>query len=266
MFFIDVFFHLWVYTVKCTSWVINPFRVRVWVRWSLCLSVIRPSPFSHSTSGQCKKKSTPDLRHYFPYLSRYYPNFALFLNWQQVVIVSHDSQYFAIRKRRCRCTKLHRIVKHIYICIYIWQVNFLSFIFLKIIVTCGLCYLCEGRWFQCIGYNYTANMDYMHGPRCPLHENPLKLILSTHSFMGPKSNHFESITHVCKLHPKFWSELSCSFACRAGASTGFSSTSTSTSTCKLRVRVRVQVLDYCMGPSPSTGWWVRVPAYMIHSI
>ena len=32
------------------------------------------------------------------------------------------------------------------------------------------------------------------------------------------------------------------------------------------VRVRVWVLDYCMSPSPSTGWWVRVPAYDLHSI
>ena len=40
---------------------------------------------------------------------------------------------------------------------------FFNIFFLK--VNCGLsivCYLCEGKyWFQCIGYDYTAYMDYM---------------------------------------------------------------------------------------------------------
>ena len=32
------------------------------------------------------------------------------------------------------------------------------------------------------------------------------------------------------------------------------------------VWVRVWVLDYYMSMSTSTGWWVRVPAYDLHSI
>ena len=39
----------------------------------------------------------------------------LFLNWQQVVNVSHDSQYVAKRKLKCHCIRLHRIIKQIYI-------------------------------------------------------------------------------------------------------------------------------------------------------
>ena len=39
-----------------------------------------------------------------------------FLNWLHVVIVSHDMiQLVAIHKLKCHCTKLHRIVKQIYI-------------------------------------------------------------------------------------------------------------------------------------------------------
>ena len=56
--------------------------------------IIRPSPFSHLTSGKCMKVLTSDFKKrlfstYFLILL----NFCfLFLNWQQVVIVSHDSQ------------------------------------------------------------------------------------------------------------------------------------------------------------------------------
>ena len=39
----------------------------------------------------------------------------LFLNWQQVVNVSHDSQYVAKRKLKCHWIRLHRIIKQIYI-------------------------------------------------------------------------------------------------------------------------------------------------------
>ena len=39
----------------------------------------------------------------------------LFLNWQQVVNVSHDSQYVAKRNLKCHWIKLHRIIKQIYI-------------------------------------------------------------------------------------------------------------------------------------------------------
>ena len=39
----------------------------------------------------------------------------LFLNWQQVVNVSHGSQYVAVHKLMCHCIKLHRIFKRIYI-------------------------------------------------------------------------------------------------------------------------------------------------------
>ena len=39
----------------------------------------------------------------------------LFLNWQQVVNVSHDSQYVAKCKLKCHCIRLHRIIKQIYI-------------------------------------------------------------------------------------------------------------------------------------------------------
>ena len=39
----------------------------------------------------------------------------LFLNWQQVVNVCHDSQYVAKRKLKCQCIRLHRIIKQIYI-------------------------------------------------------------------------------------------------------------------------------------------------------
>ena len=39
----------------------------------------------------------------------------LFLNWQQVVDVSHDSQYVAKCKLKCHCIRLHRIIKQIYI-------------------------------------------------------------------------------------------------------------------------------------------------------
>ena len=39
----------------------------------------------------------------------------LFFNWQQVVNVSHDSQYVAKRTLKCHCIRLHRIIKQIYI-------------------------------------------------------------------------------------------------------------------------------------------------------
>ena len=39
----------------------------------------------------------------------------LFSNWQQVVNVSHDSRHVTIRKLKCHCIKLHRIIKQIYI-------------------------------------------------------------------------------------------------------------------------------------------------------
>ena len=39
----------------------------------------------------------------------------LFLNWQQVVSVSHDSQYVAKSTLKCHCIRLHRIIKQIYI-------------------------------------------------------------------------------------------------------------------------------------------------------
>ena len=32
-----------------------------------------------------------------------------FLNWQQVVIISHNSQYLAIHKLKCHCIKLQQI-------------------------------------------------------------------------------------------------------------------------------------------------------------
>ena len=35
----------------------------------------------------------------------------LFLNWQQVVNVSHDSQYDAKRKLKYHCIRLHRMIK-----------------------------------------------------------------------------------------------------------------------------------------------------------
>ena len=39
----------------------------------------------------------------------------LFLNWQKVVNVSHDSQYVAKSTLKCHCIRLHRIIKQIYI-------------------------------------------------------------------------------------------------------------------------------------------------------
>ena len=39
----------------------------------------------------------------------------LFLNWQQVVNVSHDRQHVTIRKLKRQCIKLHRMIKQIYI-------------------------------------------------------------------------------------------------------------------------------------------------------
>ena len=47
----------------------------------------------------------------------------LFLNWHKIVNVSHDSQHVAIRKLKCQCIKLHKIIKHIY---WQWVVGALS--------------------------------------------------------------------------------------------------------------------------------------------
>ena len=57
------------------------------------------------------------------------------------------------------------------VCPNFFVVLFLIPFFLKLIVACRLCVIYvreDNEWFQCIGRDYTAYMDYMdHTVRCP---------------------------------------------------------------------------------------------------
>ena len=59
------------------------------------------------------KKKT--IFHIFPDIAQFLLSVFELAVWQHVVIVSHDSHLVAIRKLKCYCTKLHRIVKQIHI-------------------------------------------------------------------------------------------------------------------------------------------------------
>ena len=84
-----------------------------------CHSPNFPSPLSHSTSGM--KFFTSNLKkeiifHTFHDIAQCLHS--VFLTGNCNVIVSHGRRYVATCKLKCHCTKLHRIVKQIYI---YWQ-------------------------------------------------------------------------------------------------------------------------------------------------